>query len=440
MTSLLALLTISQTLSTISYDLYVRRNIKKGSLTTLSVITPLQVYERKTTCMPKDSDSIVTDAPPRPLDMRRRRRHPVIQIVASPAYDLLLSIHVAFCSPRVCDYEIDNNWIERARAACPPELLATLTYFFGSEEGQWCAANLFALLWRAPQLDDTLGTIEWLASQPIEDIILILFERDGLGDDWHEIARNLIRARLTIKPGRKNDLTPRIQAFARRFPTMEREAVVRFLTEPEQEHARLMDAIRDWYQYVFAVEEPRVATALKREAATIERRAGELSAEELFTNTVRGIEYKPPACVERIVLAPSIMIMPSIFYLHVDDTITYCYPIPNTERSASDIETAQRREMVRLFDALADDTRIRILRLLSQRQMYLTELADNLKLTKATTRHHMIRLRAAGLVTLHTRDHLSYYSLRRETLEEPTRSLLNYLGLAPQMMEQKNRS
>jgi len=32
--------------------------------------------------------------------------------------------------------------------------------------------------------------------------------------------------------------------------------------------------------------------------------------------------------------------------------------------------------------------------------MYLTELSEHLKLTKATTRHHMVRLRAAGLVTL----------------------------------------
>jgi len=32
--------------------------------------------------------------------------------------------------------------------------------------------------------------------------------------------------------------------------------------------------------------------------------------------------------------------------------------------------------------------------------MYLTELADRMDLTKATTKHHMVKLRDAGLVTL----------------------------------------
>jgi len=64
---------------------------------------------------------------------------------------------------------------------------------------------------------------------------------------------------------------------------------------------------------------------------------------------------------------------------------------------------------------LGDETRLAILRQLSHRQMYLTELAEALKLTKATIQHHMVRLRAAGMVTLHDRrahEHKTYYTLR----------------------------
>jgi DNA-binding transcriptional ArsR family regulator len=120
--------------------------------------------------------------------------------------------------------------------------------------------------------------------------------------------------------------------------------------------------------------------------------------------------------------------MPTVFHFPDDDTLTYCYPIKDAEHQGDD----QQVEMVRLFDALADKTRLKILRLLTQRQMYLTELTEHLEpLTKATIRHHMVRLRAAKLVTVHISDHLTYYSLRRETLEEPTRMILRYLGMQP---------
>jgi DNA-binding transcriptional ArsR family regulator len=83
---------------------------------------------------------------------------------------------------------------------------------------------------------------------------------------------------------------------------------------------------------------------------------------------------------------------------------------------------------LRFFEALGDPTRLRILRLLAEREMYLTELADRLKLTKATTKHHMVRLRAAGLVTLYDRERLTYYALRPDVPRHARELLEHYLG------------
>ncbi len=371
---------------------------------------------------------LVQDPVPRAAEMKRKRSKPELRIIASPAYDLLLSLHVVFGSP-LNDYEVDPLWREQARAACPPELATTLEFFFGDSEGQWCAASLCRLLWRAPNLASIPDVIAWLAQLPVEDVLPVIIGSDGLGDDWREVAQSLIRAQLAAKSTRKSDLATKIQSFARRFRNVERESIVRFLTQPEEERARLIAAIEQWYQRVFAAEEPRIRTALAREAARLERKRGEVSVEDLFTGVVRGIVYDIPAATERLVLAPSLMIMPTVFHFADDDTLTYCYPVKDAEQQGDD----QQLEMVRLFDALADKTRLKILRLLTQRQMYLTELTEHLEpLTKATIRHHMVRLRAAKLVTVHISDHLTYYSLRRETLEEPTRMILRYLDMQPQ--------
>jgi DNA-binding transcriptional ArsR family regulator len=375
--------------------------------------------------MPKDEDGVA-----RPVEMRRRRRPPEVGVIASPMYDLLLSLFVAF-SQRNSDFELDpQRWVALAHEHCPPELLATLTFFFGDEdESQWCASRLCKLLWQNPTPLDIAASLDWLAQLPVEQLFTVLLDRDGLGDDWYDTAIALIQAR-TGDANRKGE-SKSIQAFSRRFPAGERGAVVRFLTEPEAERARLIDALHQWHERVFAPEAPRITAALTREAAAIAARLGEAPLEEVFASIVRGIEFNLPASMDRLVLAPSVVIMPTVFYFPWGDTATYCFPITDTPRSGTDGLTAQRHEMVRLFEALSDDTRLRILRHLSERQMYLTELSEHLKLTKATTRHHMVRLRAAGLVTLHMRDHLSYYSLNRETLDEPTRMLVRYLGLTP---------
>lgn len=367
------------------------------------------------------------DVPPRAVEMKRKRQQPVVQILASPAYDLFLSLHVVFGSPPK-DYEFSPDWIERARVACPADLIDTLTFFFGDGDGQWWAATLCGLLWRSPVPNDVVATLDWLAQMPVEEIWTVILGGDGLGDDWREVAQSIIRAQINPKPSRKNDQAAKIQAFSKRFRSVERDAVVRFLTNPEAERTRLLDAVHAWHDLAFIEIQPHVNVAITREAVRLEKRRVEVTIEELFTGVVRGVEYMMPAAIERLVLVPCLTIMPTIFHFTVEDTITYCYPISDIQQPAGDSDTMQRAEMVRLFDALADETRLRILRYLSQRQMYLTELSEHLKLTKATTRHHMIRLRAAGLVTLHMRDHLSYYSLRRETLDEPTKLLFRFLG------------
>ena len=83
---------------------------------------------------------------------------------------------------------------------------------------------------------------------------------------------------------------------------------------------------------------------------------------------------------------------------------------------------------VRLYRALGDTTRMRILRLLGERDWYLTELAQQLELSKPTMKHHLALLRAAGLVTVTEEGSLTYYSLRRERVREAGVELSHYIG------------
>ncbi len=77
--------------------------------------------------------------------------------------------------------------------------------------------------------------------------------------------------------------------------------------------------------------------------------------------------------------------------------------------------------VVRLHRALGDETRLRILKLLAGRDLYLTEIAQQLELSKPTIKHHLALLRAAGLVTVVEAGSVIYYSLRRDRIDDGLR-------------------
>ena len=68
-------------------------------------------------------------------------------------------------------------------------------------------------------------------------------------------------------------------------------------------------------------------------------------------------------------------------------------------------------ETLGILKALADDTRLKILRALSERDMYVELLAERLQLSAATVSFHMKKLQAAGLVDSRREQYYIVYSL-----------------------------
>ena len=83
--------------------------------------------------------------------------------------------------------------------------------------------------------------------------------------------------------------------------------------------------------------------------------------------------------------------------------------------------------LVQLFHALSDETRLKILKLLAGRDLYLTEIAQQLELSKPTIKHHLALLRSAGLVTITESGTVVYYSLRRNRLDDASADIKRFL-------------
>lgn len=72
------------------------------------------------------------------------------------------------------------------------------------------------------------------------------------------------------------------------------------------------------------------------------------------------------------------------------------------------------KEALTVYKALADETRLKILNALNEKEMYVELLAERLQLTAATVSFHMKKLTAAGLVDTRREQYYTMYSLRRE--------------------------
>lgn len=369
----------------------------------------------------------------RVVDLRRTRM-PEVQIVACGTYDFLLSLHVAVAAQdyEYSDYDVGREWIESARARCAaanPSALTVLGRYLGDAHPGSLHATLISLVALCPEPRDVPHFLDWLHTLPMPEFVEVLLDQDGLDLDWTQLlttALGELRASETSNPALRQLLS--------HYPADVSATVEAVLRDPEQARSELLAALRVWEDAVFAAERPRIVPLLDRSAAALERARSEMPPDRFLKLAMRGVEWQRPARFRRVIFAPSYFSRPAVFYHFWRGTLTFCYPI-ETQEYESEVRPADPRapneETLRFFEALGDSTRLRILRLLAEREMYLTELSERLRLTKATTKHHMIRLRAAGLVTLYDRDRMTYYAIRPDVARHAAQLLNDYLGRLP---------
>ena len=170
--------------------------------------------------------------------------------------------------------------------------------------------------------------------------------------------------------------------------------------------SRIVDLLPRWYEHVFAPHEQEWRAAAERDAESKRALAKRHSPEQLVELAARGYQYSPPAAIRRLVFFPSWFMRPWVILWEHKSTKIFCYPIaPAPEEGASPAEVA------RVYKALGDEGRLKLLRRLSDGPMKLSEAAAELGVAKSTAHHHLAILRQAGFVTIRDEDE-NVYSLR----------------------------
>ena len=333
---------------------------------------------------------------------------PVVELDPRTGYDFLTSA-CDECGELEDILVEDRRWLEESRAALKAEMSTDQNV--GACSG--FVPEIGRMLVSRPEIRsarDLVDAIDALSDRELTDVMAgellddpelgAMTRRaiDGDTEAFHDLQAHLESTKgHAILTGEITDLAP----AARR--------VVRF-----------------WLPRYEKIE-ARIARMLERDVAG--RRGDDAAADPMgfVERATNGVRVVPEQRIRRIVMAPSYFGRPYNSLTKVGDVQLICYPIADASVGSADRLTPPN-STVRLYRALGDASRLRILKLLAERDCYLTEIANGLELSKPTILHHLATLRSAGLVTITDQGNMTYYSLRHDRAEEAGVELRAYLA------------
>ncbi len=196
-------------------------------------------------------------------------------------------------------------------------------------------------------------------------------------------------------------------------------------TDPEEHGQRLLAAIRAVQPLWDSVAHESMH-AINRD---VEYRQSQIDAgktvAEIVLAATNGYELSEDPSVRRIVLLPSFWIRPWLVVGRRADAEVLTTVV--AEEFLILPPEAPSPALLKLFKALADESRLTLLRRLSSGPISLTEATAELDVAKATAHHHLSILRQAGLVMIGGEGRGSRYALRQDPPAVAAQALAAYL-------------
>lgn len=335
---------------------------------------------------------------------------PEVILEARPAVDFMVSL-VLDTEPELLP--ADRAWLDESRAYMTDALRRDYARAIGDEQhGKGVCGSIMSLAIEDRSIRTSADVVALANRVGARDLLGACCDSDDM-----QAGVDLAKRVLDGESGLREEAVAA-------WPEPYREAAGRLLTDPAAELRALRRVLRAWRERF----EPLEARVSRMEERDVVGRRGDLERplDELVERFTGGVRWVPNPGIQRLVLAPSYFGRPYNYIFAGRDWYMFAYPLADSAVGGD--PTAVPAASIRLFKALGDESRLRILRLLAGGDLYLTEIADRMGLSKPTISHHLAQLRAAGLVTITEAGALTYYSLRRDRIAEAGLELGRFLG------------
>lgn len=339
-----------------------------------------------------------------------------------PSLPLNLLLTMALL-PAVDQFEGLDEWLREARSALPAGRrgeIALLTGFAGGH-----LRFVEAVAGRLLRSDEQAA----LSFEGFRECLLALPPAT-----YQEMALQALRKappEMEEDPREFLDDPPRMESFLlSRSLHVDAAAAAALVLDPDGLQRRFVDALTSFWEELYRPDYEENLPLMERSVAYHRRQSYPPQFDELFlavTGRVLpiGVQFRMKE-FRRARFVPAGHLGPYVAFFGSDDLLTVFYNYRGAlleERQAGE----RVRHMYPLLKALADETRLQIMLLLREREMYARELVDALGLSQPAVSRQLKLMVTAGLLQVRPEGGAKYYFADRKVLEqllEELRSLL----------------
>jgi ArsR family transcriptional regulator, arsenate/arsenite/antimonite-responsive transcriptional repressor len=251
--------------------------------------------------------------------------------------------------------------------------------------------------------------------------------------DMVEHALERVHADLEMRWRPPNDEESWARVLAPALTTTPLADVLALIGDPAELKRRtiaLYEGVwRAVYEEARAAELPMLRKAARRGATFADRGFSEAYA-ALTGQRVPDVLERPPATITRVAFCPTAHLGGFVSYIAYEPDLIVYFSAPHliarcSERDAAPLPpTASYRssagdevDLLNAARALADPTRLRMLDLLLEGELYAQEIVGRLGVAQSAVSRHLAQLERAGLVTVEARGGSKYYAVNSAMFE-----------------------
>ncbi len=302
-----------------------------------------------------------------------------VEIDTAPAYELVVSLEAYLNRQAYKTLELGTGWAARVRETLDPTFTKTLV---GLREVPGKPV-LDILVWQCPTKDTTHAFLQWLEGLSAGDIYACVAPFVPTNAPW--LPRDLGAL-----------------------------------------HSHIGPLLAAWDEQYFRHLDPAILAGLAADAAAKRALLGTAASDTVVEAATSGVYLEPVPDLDRALLIPQ--------YHYRPWNLTFAYHRARLFQYATDPLPPGSDEpppgLRRMTHALADDTRLRLLRFLATGPQSFSAIVAWAGIPKSTVHYHLVALRAAGLVRIHDRSRGNdTFSLRVSALAALNDRLLSFLGV-----------
>lgn len=339
------------------------------------------------------------------------------------AYDFFVSLQVLH---QPADFGLRPSWAAGVRSRIPagPREFLERTFAFFPAPLRWIHSlplqpkdsNAALAVLAALPAGDRLAALTLTSDtpSPIAETVLSIAQRGTWNDTDLEVLRSTYQKR----------------GYALHANTL--PALCQAWSDPTAFGEAFLPALQAYRECFFAEEELRIAPVLESSLARAQALAETMPLTELLTELSNGVQFSELETLKTLYLAPSYWSTPLIFIRNFGEGQKFILFAGRPANQALVPGENVPADVINALKALADPTRLRILRYLADQPLTPTDLSQRLRLRPPTVIHHLSALRLAGLVQITIQaEGERRYALRSEAVETALRHTRSFLKLPP---------